>query len=202
MKLFSILSMLAACLVLAALAAHFAPSLHKLTNVMRKSARVRAYNALGDGTHPAGKLSLLSDAAITTRHLLGKRGSDASHVAVISAASDEPLGVIFDEAAAAEASVGVQLLGAAPETVLMVAQGTITIDADVYSHSNGKVTTEPTSAGTYWKVGKARTASTAGLLIEVEPIVPQKVVVVANASTLAQTQAAMTGGAVVIVLGA
>jgi hypothetical protein len=202
MKLLSLLCFLAACLVLAVLAAHFAPSLHQLTNAMRKNTRIHAYNALGDGTHPAGKLSLLTDAAITTRHLLGKRGSDASHVAVISSASDEPLGVIFDEAAAAESLVGVQLLGCAPETVLMVAQGTIDADADVYSHSNGKVTTAPTSAGTYWKVGKARSASTAGLLIEVEPITPQKVVVVANGSTLSQTQAAMTGGAIVIVLGA
>lgn len=198
----SLLFILAA-FALVALAALFivhAPSLARTARLLRKTS-VMAYNALGDGSHPAGKLSLLTDAAITTRYLLGKVGTDANHIAVISAASDEPKGVIFDEAAAAEALVGVQLLGCAPGTVPMVAQGSIDADVDVYSHSNGKVTVAPTSAGTYWKVGKSRTASTAGLLIEVEPCLPQKTVVIANASTLSQTQAAMTGGAVVIVLG-
>lgn len=141
--------------------------------------RILALNALGDGTHLGGKLSLKSDAAITTRHLLAKRGSDANHAAVIAAASDEPLGLLFDEAAAAEAAIGLQLLGVSPGTLVGVAQGTIAADVDVYSYGDGTLTVVPTSAGTFWKVGRSVTASTAGLLIEFEPCVPQKVVVLA-----------------------
>jgi hypothetical protein len=202
MKYLSLVCFLAAALVLAALAAHFAPSLHGIAKTMRKTERIRAYNSLGDGTHPDGKLSLLTDAAITTRYLLGKVGSDANHIAVIAAASDEPKGVIFDEASAAELLVGVQLLGCAPGTVLMVAQGTIGADVDLYSHSNGKVTVAPTTAGTFWKVGRSRSGASADQVIEVEPCLPQKVNVVANAANLATTQAAMAGGAIVQVLGA
>lgn len=159
-------------------------------------------NALGDGTHPSGILSFKADAAIAVRHYLVKAGSDAYHTAVCAAASDEPKGVCFDEADAAEDPVAVQLLGAIKGTVLMVAGETIAVDKDVYSKGDGTIQDEPTVAGTYWKVGKSRSASTVGIEIEVEPILPQKVVIIANAANLATTQAAMTGGAIVIVLGA
>lgn len=182
--------MLAACLVLAVLAAIFAPSLHQVTNAMRKTARIRAYNALGDGTSPAGKINRLTDAAITTRHLLAKVGSDANHVAIISAASDRPVCVLFDEASAAEQAIGGQLLGVTLETVLMVAQGTIAANVDVFSYGDGTITTLPGTAGTFWKVGVSRTAATAGQVIEVEPCTPEKLIVLA---TLGNTDAEISG---------
>ena len=171
----------AAALCVVAFAAALFASGHSLRDCaeMLGRERILALNALGDNTTPNGSYSLFSDAAITTRHLLVKRGSDAKHAAVISAASDEPLGVCFDEASAAEEAIGVQSLGVRPNTVPMVAQGTIAADVDVYSYGNGKVTTEPSTAGTYWKVGKSRTASSAGLVIEVEPCQPRKLVVLA-----------------------
>jgi hypothetical protein len=178
------------CLILAAILAAF---IIPMVMMLRKSTRRRVrFNALGDGTHCV--LSLKADAAITTRFLLVKRGTDANHLAVIAAASDQPLGVATDEAAAAEDSVAVKLLGICKETVLMVAQGTILKDVDVYSYGDGTITVVPTVAGTYWKVGRSITASTVGLEIEVEPCVPQKVVVIAVATAAALT-GALTGTA-------
>ena len=84
----------------------------------------------------------------------------------------------------------------------MVANETITAGEDVYSGTDGRVQDLPAVAGTYWKVGRSVTASTADLEIEVEPCTPRKVVIIANGSTLAQTQAAMLGDNTVIVLGA
>jgi hypothetical protein len=185
------------CLILAAFLLAVIVPMWKMAFHKTTRRRVR-YNALGDGSHQV--LSLRADAAISTRHLLVKVGSDVNHAAVISAAANEPLGLCTDEATAAEDPIAVVLLGVAHKTVLMVAQGTIAANVDVYSYGDGTVTTVPTAVGTFWKVGKSRTASTAGLEIEVEPCLPVLTKVVANAASLATTQAAMSGGAIVIVL--
>lgn len=186
------------CLILAAF---LAVIIRPMVMMLRQDTRRRLRrNALGDGTHHT--LSLRADAAIATKFLLVKRGSDAKHAAVCAAASDEPLGVCTDEATDAEDGIAVQLLGTVKSTVLMVAQGSINADVDVYSYGDGTVTTVPVAAGTYWKVGKSRTAGAAGLEMEVEPCLPVRTNVVANAANLATTQAAMVNGATVIVLGA
>jgi predicted RecA/RadA family phage recombinase len=192
----------AAVTLLALAATYKLPSLRSLRRAFGYPAGQLAVNALGDGTHPDGILSLKADAALAVRHYLVKRGSDADHVAVCAAASDEPLGVCLDEAEAAEDPVAVQLLGSAKGTVLMVANETITAGEDVYSGTDGRVQDLPGTAGTYWKVGRSVTASSADLEIEVEPCTPRKVVIIANGSTLAQTQAVMLGDNTVIVLGA
>ncbi len=178
------------------------PSLRAMKRAFGYTAGQLAVNALGDGIRPDGILSKKADAALTVKHYLVKTGSDADHVAVIAAASDEPLGVCTDEATAAEDAVSVKLLGACQGTVLMVANETITAGEDVYSGADGRVQDLPAVAGTYWKVGRSVTASTADLEIEVEPCLPRKVVIIANGSTLAQTQAVMLGANDVIVLGA
>lgn len=163
------------CLILAAVLAVF---IIPMVMMLRKKTRLRVrYNALGDGEHH--ELSLKADAAITTRFLLVKRGSDANHAAVCAAASDEPLGLCTDEADAAEDSIAVKLLGVVKGTVLMVAQGVIAADVDVYSYGDGTITVEPTTAGTFWRVGKSRTAGAAALEMEVEPCRPEKVIVLA-----------------------
>ncbi|WP_397379588.1 hypothetical protein [Prosthecobacter sp.] len=187
------------CLILAAFLLAVIIPMWKMAFSQDTRRRVR-FNALGDGTHHT--LSLRADAAIATKFLLVKRGSDAKHAAVCAAASDEPLGVSTDEAAAVEDPIAVQLLGTVKKTVLMVAQGSINADVDVYSYGDGTITTTPATAGTFWKVGKSRTAGSAGLEMEVEPCLPVLTKVVANAANLATTQAAMVNGAVVIVLGA
>jgi hypothetical protein len=192
----------AAALVLALAASSTAPSLRQIRRACGLHTGLLRVNALTDGRHENGRITFKADAAIATRHYLVKVGSDADHIAVIAAADDEPKGVCIDEPSAAEEPATVQLLGASGGTVLMVAGETITAGEDVYSGTNGTVQDLPVVAGTYWKVGRSVTASTVGVLIEVEPCLPQKVTIVANASTLAQTQAAMVGGAIVIVLGA
>lgn len=164
------------CLILAAFVLAVIVPMGKMAFSQNTRRRVR-FNALGDGTHHT--LSLKSDAAITTRYLLMKRGSDAHHAAVCTAASDEPLGICTDEATDAEDPIAVQLLGVIKASVLMVAQGTIAADVDVYSYGDGTITVEPTTAGTFWKVGKSRTLGAAGLEMEVEPCRPEKLVVIA-----------------------
>lgn len=187
------------CLILAAFLLAVIIPMWKMA-FSKDTRRCVRFNALGDGTHE--KLSLRADAAITTKHLLMKRGSDANHAAVIASAATEPLGVCPDEAAAQEDPIAVILLGVVKRTVLMVAQGSINADVDVYSYGDGTITTVPVTAGTYWKVGKSRTAGSAGAEMEVEPCMPVRTNVVANAANLATTQAAMINGATVIVLGA
>jgi predicted RecA/RadA family phage recombinase len=168
-------------------------SLRSLRKAFGLHVGILRINALGDGIHMDGIISQKADAALATRHYLVKVGSDANHVAVIAAASDEPMGVCIDEAEAAEDDVSVKLLGACKGTVLMVANETITAGEDVYSGTDGRVQDLPGTAGTYWKVGRSVTASTADLEIEVEPCLPRKLVVIANGASLATTQGAMTG---------
>ena len=91
---------------------------------------------VAEGTHH-GAITKLTDAAITVRHLLFKKGTDDGHVAV-SGASDLPWGTIDDEAAAAEESVAVQLLGKG-SAKRMVASGVINAGVAVYAAASGKV---------------------------------------------------------------
>lgn len=141
----------------------------------RRRARLLACN-IAEATH-AGAFTKKTDAAITTRNLLGKPGSDINHVAV-SGANDIPYGVITDEAAAAEELVGVAILGTENRTLLMVASEAITEGEHVYTAAAGKVQDLPAGAGTYYELGIALTASAAdGDLIEVAHCVPRKTVV-------------------------
>lgn len=128
------------------------------------------------GTH-RGSITRLTDAAVSTRYLLGATGSDAAHVAVCGA-STAPLGVIADEASASGEEVSVELLGSAGSTVRMVAGGVIAVGSLVYTAANGLVTTLSGTAGTYYCVGIALSAATAsGEVIEVDPCVAHKIVV-------------------------
>lgn len=131
---------------------------------------------IASGTH-AGAVTRKADAAIATRYLIGKYGSDADHIA-IGTASAAPMGVITDEAAAAEDIVAVELLGVSARTLLMVASAAISADTDVYTAANGKVQELPAAAGTYYKVGRTLTASGAdGDQIEVAHCHPLATVV-------------------------
>lgn len=134
-------------------------------------------------TLPTGRRSYLADAAFSTRHHLCKVGSDAQHVAAITLASHEPVGVVQDEPAA-EGSASVALLGAVPGTILMISGATFADQASVYSKGDGTIMGEPTTAGTYWLVGRAQKASGAsGQEIPVEPCKPEKVIVMAAFDT-------------------
>lgn len=181
-----------------AVAAVLALAVFVVANFARQSRRdalVPAMNTLPPnfGVTSNGK-TLKSSAAIATKYLLGKFGADAEHVAVIAAASDKPLGVMSDEASAAEEEIFVEQLGLTNRTVPMVAKVAIALDADVYSYGDGKVTIKPTAAGTYWRIGRAMAAAGAdGDVIEVEPCRPRKLVVVAALTSTNGTAAAASG---------
>lgn len=148
---------------------------------LRRAALVVAVNTLpaNIGTSHRSR-RYLATAAVATPFLLAKIGADDQHAAVIAAAADEPIGAFSDEAAAAEDGVDVELFGVTSRTLVLVAKVAIGLGADVYSNGDGKVTVKPTAAGTYWKVGKALTASTAdGDPIEVAVQKPRKLIVLA-----------------------
>lgn len=124
---------------------------------------------IGVGQHN-GNVTYKTDAAITTRYLLGKIGSDAAHVAV-SDAADIPLGVITDEAAAAEDLVNLALFGSGEKTLKVVASAAIAAGAFVVGADGGKTRTLPAVAGTYYIVGRALNAAAAdGDTVEIDPI--------------------------------
>ena len=131
---------------------------------------------IAEGTHERA-VWRKTDAAVASRNLLGKVGTDATHVALCGA-SEIPLGPITDEAAAAEELVNVELLGVTGRTLLLVASEAITAGEHVYTAASGKVQDLPAGAGTYYEVGLALTPSTNdGDLIEVATCVARKVTV-------------------------
>jgi hypothetical protein len=131
---------------------------------------------IAEGTHH-GSITKKTDAAIATRYLLGKFGTDVDHVAVCGA-SDMPLGIISDEASAAEELVAVQFLSATDKTRKCVASEAIAITDELYTAANGKVQNLPAGAGTYYKVGRPLQAAAAdGDVIEFESCYPTAVVV-------------------------
>lgn len=147
---------------------------------LRRAAHVVAINTAPNfGTHK-GVLSLESSAAIATRYLIGKIGADEGKVAVVSATADQPLFVITDEASAAGQSVACQILGVSERTIPVVAAGAFDEAVDLYATAAGKVSVEPTVAGTYWRVGKSAQPSLgADQKIEMIPCEPERLVVVA-----------------------
>lgn len=146
------------------------------TLALLRPGRGRAFANSTGATH-RGSVTRLTDSALATRNLLGITGSDASHVAICGA-SNVPLGVIADEAAAAGEDVAVQLLGSSASTLSMVAAGAVTAGSLVYTAANGRVSALSATSGTYYCVGVALSpASAAGDSIEVDPYPPLKTVV-------------------------
>jgi hypothetical protein len=131
---------------------------------------------VAEGTHEDGK-TYLADAAQTSRNLLVKQGTDATHVAVCGA-SDDPIGIAEDEAAAAEDPMAVQPLGAMKRTGRMVGSEAIAVNARVFTAASGKVQDLPAVNGTYYLVGRALTACGGdGEEFEVDPCFPVATVV-------------------------
>lgn len=127
-------------------------------------------NVGSEGQHLTGNITKRTDAAIATRYLLGKIGTDIGHVAVAGAA-DIPYGVITDEAGAAEDPVNVFLLGAGKGTTKMIASAAITAGALLEPAASGKVATKGGGAGSHYVVGRALDAAAAdGDVIEVVPL--------------------------------
>lgn len=110
-----------------------------------------------------------NDAAVTTRHLLWKKGATDLGVA-LNGATDAPLGTIDNTETATGQGQTVLLLGRGP-TKKVVAAVAITVGQRVFTAANGKVT-NVSAAGIYY-LGQALTASAAdGDIIELNDCVP------------------------------
>lgn len=130
---------------------------------------------LAEGTHPHTLPHLRSDADITTRHLLMKRGSDANHFAVCGA-GDLPLGPCPDEPEL-ESMGAIALLGLVPETLLMIPVENIAIDTEVFTAAGGKIQDTPVAAGTYYSIGYTCIAGVTDVPCEIRHHAPRKLVI-------------------------
>jgi hypothetical protein len=136
-------------------------------------------------------------AAMATKHVFVKQGATDELVAAMAAVSDKPLGVIDDEAPAANDPINVQLLSATNRTIRCIAGAAIAaLNVDMYVTAAGKVVIKPTAAGTYWKVGRNLTLADAdGDPIELEPCEPRKLIVIAALGNANGEIAAITSSA-------
>lgn len=159
---------------------------------LRRKGHPTAFNSLpGNVGSSDGRRRYRASGALATRYLFVKAGADDEHIAAIAAASDKPIGVITDEAAAAEDPITVALLGNDRTLPCVAGAALATLNADVYMDAAGKVVGEPTAAGTYWKVGRNLTlAGAADDPVEVETCEPVKVVVIAALTAPATADAA------------
>lgn len=133
-----------------------------------RSARHVEFCNVSTGRREDGQITKLSDAAIATRYLLVKIGSDINHIAVCSAITDKPLGPCTDEPSAAEENINVALIGAVKGTLLGVSAAAITAGAYVATSTTGKL---QTAVSTQFVVGRAlNAASGADELVEYVPV--------------------------------
>ena len=132
------------------------------------------------GTHYEN-ITRNAESAISIKYLLGKIGSTQDKIDICGS-SDLAIGVITDEAGIGE-DVNVALLGA-PDTLNVVASGSISAGTLIVPDSGGKVKAIPAageSDATYNVVGIALTsASSDGDIIEFVSCVPQQHVVAAS----------------------
>lgn len=140
-----------------------------------RGAQLTALANIGEGFQPK-QLTFLTDAALTTRYLLGKIGSDSGHIAT-TGVSDIPLGIIADEAAAAELGVSVHLLGIQDQGLLGVASGSIAAGDLLVPGATGTLRTLPATTGTYYIVGRALKAAATTENVEFIPTFPVQRVV-------------------------
>ena len=154
-------------LIIAAIAAAF---VIPAVLMRRKRSRYQFAN-IGEGIYGTGNRGYLADAALV------KIGSDANHIAICGV-SDIPLGIIDDEAEAAEQKVNVAVFGAIRGTRLAVASAAIAAGDMIVPAASGRIRTLPATTGTYYICGRAiNAASAAGDLVEIAPCFPiQRVV--------------------------
>lgn len=134
-------------------------------------------------TFPEGRITLRAEETIATQFLIGRPGTAATQV-LLCDEDEVPAYLILDTASAADASDGTpiscKLLGAGENVEIGIASGTIAANVDVYVADGGKLQAEPTTAGTYYRVGKSKTSTSAdGQQIAFTPSHVTKLVVIA-----------------------
>lgn len=168
-------------------------NLRRIADACRTQRNLPAFANVAIGTHP-GRITRTLEAAVAERHLLAKQGASVNGVTV-AGASDRPIGTLTDSGVMGD-SVNLNILGTSAQTQLMVASAAIAAGSAVYTAANGRIRTEPATAGTYYEVGTALTAaSTTGELVEVAAIAPRKLVIVSAFTGTAATDIAKIGTA-------
>ncbi len=134
-----------------------------------------------------------ADAAHSYRYLVLKTGSDAFHAAV-AGASDYPIGTTTDQPSAAEDLLNVNPLNNSEYIRLFRCATAIAADTDLYVAANGFVQALPSTAGTYYKVGRsvalAVQEGSSNYNIAATPCAPVKTLVIATATGTAATDIA------------
>jgi hypothetical protein len=125
---------------------------------------------VAEGFQPAIK-TYLADAAIATRYLLVKKGSNAAHVAV-AGVGDIPIGFATDTPEAAEDGVAVAKFGLLREGALGIASGAIAADDFLVPGAAGTVRKLPVTAGTYYIIGRATADAADTTQVEYTPTFP------------------------------
>ncbi len=145
---------------------------------------------VAQGTH-AGYVTVTAASAFSGKYLLAKADATAGEVDPCGA-SNCPVGIATDEADEGD-PLALKILGVNPQSVLVTASGALAAGAYLYTAANGEVQGEPTTAGTYYLVGRALTAATAaGDLIEAETCVPVQLIVLAKPSSTVAAINALT----------
>ena len=140
-----------------------------------------ANNSLLVNITPKGRATAVADAAFTTRYLIAKRGAEYYSIA-IAGQGDIPYAVVPDMTPTTDTDLSyplpVNILGLNEDTERMIGSGAINIDQLLTTDAAGQVRAVPGSAGTYWVLGKAKTATVAqGDQIEVIPCFPYQLTV-------------------------
>jgi hypothetical protein len=127
-------------------------------------------------TFQEGRKTYLADNPFTSRYLLCKIGSDASHIDICTS-SDVPLGVVPDMTPTTDVGgnltypLPVNLFPVTNTTERLIAAGPVAVGQFVSPAPAGQVQLTPASTGTYYVVGRAlTTALAAGDMIEVSPM--------------------------------
>ena len=140
-----------------------------------------ANNSLLVNITPKGRATAVADAAFTSRYLIAKRGAEYYSIA-IAGQGDIPYAVVPDMTPTTDTDpsypLPVNILGLNEDTERMICSGAINIDQLLTTDAAGQVRAVPGSAGTYWVLGKAKTATVAqGDQIEVIPCFPYQLTV-------------------------
>lgn len=123
---------------------------------------------IGEGTHE-GNVTKKATAAIASRYLIAKFGADIDHIDICTQAT-VPIGIITDEASAAEGLVNVEFL-IGPQTKKVQAAAALVIGIPVYVLAAGQVGTPAGSSGIAYQVGWTITAAAAqGDIVEIIPV--------------------------------
>ena len=172
-----LLLILAAVLLVAA----SLPLIARRARGLRRASLVVAINTLPANVGSSQRSRrYLASGALATRYVFVKAGADDQHIAAVAATSDQPLGVITDEAAAAEDPIDVELPITDRTLPLVAAEAIATLNVDLYMSAAGKVGLKPTAAGTYWRVARNKTlAGAANDPVECELLPPRKLIVIA-----------------------